>query len=58
MPRLESDEITNELQEAKNGPTFVALVLETVGEQAHFHRNRAAVLETLRLTCLKRILPI
>ena len=55
MPRLESDEITDVLQGIIPGPTFDASVLETGEEQAHFHRNLAAVTDVLTGQKLRRV---
>ena len=55
MPGLESCEITDELQGIIPGPTFDASVLETVEEQAHFHRNLAAVTDVLTGQKLRRV---
>ncbi len=47
QPGIESEEMAGQIEGVTPGPPFDASVLETAEEQAHFHRNLAAVTAVL-----------
>src|SRR5437764_966678 len=55
QPRSESEAVVSPTKGGIPGPTFDASVLETAEEQAHFHRNLAAVTDVLAGKLLRRV---